>query len=128
MNSSFRGLGFGLVSAVVLVYLLMVVNFQAWIDPLIILMALPGALSGIAGNTNASVAFAQAIEKHTVPESETAPLLDAVACAAPAPTLSGALIRSMIGVAMAVLAVALIVGIRPRVGRAATLGAEASQV
>lgn len=47
MNSSFRGLGFGLVFAVVLVYLLMVVNFQSWLDPLIILMALPGAVCGI---------------------------------------------------------------------------------
>jgi multidrug efflux pump subunit AcrB len=48
MESSFRGLGYGLVFAVVLVYLLMVVNFQSWLDPLIILMALPGALAGIA--------------------------------------------------------------------------------
>ncbi len=47
MESSFRGLGYGLVFAVVLVYLLMVVNFQSWLDPLIILMALPGALAGI---------------------------------------------------------------------------------
>jgi multidrug efflux pump subunit AcrB len=47
MNSSFRGLGIGLVFAVILVYLLMVVNFQSWLDPLIILMALPGAISGI---------------------------------------------------------------------------------
>jgi CzcA family heavy metal efflux pump len=47
MNSSFRGLSIGLLFAVVLVYLLMVVNFQSWLDPLIILMALPGALSGI---------------------------------------------------------------------------------
>lgn len=47
MNSSFRGLGFGLVFAVVLVYLLMVVNFQSWLDPMIILMALPGAVCGI---------------------------------------------------------------------------------
>jgi multidrug efflux pump subunit AcrB len=47
MTSSFRGLGFGLLFAVVLVYLLMVVNFQSWLDPLIILMALPGALAGI---------------------------------------------------------------------------------
>ena len=46
MNASFAGLGFGLLFAVVLVYLLMVVNFQSWLDPLIILMALPGALSG----------------------------------------------------------------------------------
>jgi multidrug efflux pump subunit AcrB len=47
MNTSFEGLGFGLIFAVLLVYLLMVVNFQSWIDPLIILMALPGALCGI---------------------------------------------------------------------------------
>jgi multidrug efflux pump subunit AcrB len=47
MSSSFRGLGYGLIFAIVLVYLLMVVNFQSWIDPLIILGALPGALSGI---------------------------------------------------------------------------------
>ncbi|WP_394838389.1 efflux RND transporter permease subunit [Pendulispora rubella] len=48
MESSFRGLAFGLLFAVVLVYLLMVVNFQSWLDPLIILMALPGAVAGIA--------------------------------------------------------------------------------
>jgi multidrug efflux pump subunit AcrB len=47
MHDSFTGLGQGLVFAVVLVYLLMVINFQSWVDPLIILMALPGALSGI---------------------------------------------------------------------------------
>ena len=38
---------YGLIFAIVLVYLLMVVNFQSWLDPLIILMALPGALAGI---------------------------------------------------------------------------------
>ncbi len=48
MESSFRGLAIGLVFAVILVYLLMVVNFQSWLDPFIILMALPGALAGIA--------------------------------------------------------------------------------
>jgi multidrug efflux pump subunit AcrB len=47
MNESFSGLAYGLVFAVLLVYLLMVVNFQSWLDPLIILMALPGALAGI---------------------------------------------------------------------------------
>jgi multidrug efflux pump subunit AcrB len=47
MNSSFTRLGIGLIFAIVLVYLLMVVNFQSWLDPFIILMALPGALSGI---------------------------------------------------------------------------------
>ena len=48
MESSFRGLGYGLVFAILLVYFLMVVNFQSWLDPLVILMALPGALAGIA--------------------------------------------------------------------------------
>jgi multidrug efflux pump subunit AcrB len=48
MGASFLGLGLGLGFAVVLVYALMVVNFQSWLDPLIILMALPGALAGIA--------------------------------------------------------------------------------
>ncbi|HEX5098161.1 MAG TPA: efflux RND transporter permease subunit, partial [Polyangiaceae bacterium] len=47
MESSFRGLSIGLLFAILLVYLLMVVNFQSWLDPLIILMALPGALAGI---------------------------------------------------------------------------------
>ena len=47
MNSSFLGLGLGMILAVALVYLLMVVNFQSWVDPLIIIMALPGAASGI---------------------------------------------------------------------------------
>jgi CzcA family heavy metal efflux pump len=48
MNASFRGLELGLLFAVLLVYLLMVVNFQSWLDPLIILTALPGAIAGIA--------------------------------------------------------------------------------
>ena len=47
MNSSFLGLGLGLVAAIVMVYLLMVVNFQSWSEPFIIIMALPGALAGI---------------------------------------------------------------------------------
>jgi multidrug efflux pump subunit AcrB len=47
MESSFVRLGLGLLFAILLVYLLMVVNFQSWLDPLIILMALPGALAGI---------------------------------------------------------------------------------
>jgi len=47
MNASFTRLGIGLIFAIVLVYLLMVVNFQSWLDPFIILMALPGALAGI---------------------------------------------------------------------------------
>jgi multidrug efflux pump subunit AcrB len=48
MDSSFTALGYGLLFAVLLVYLLIVVNFQSWLDPFIILMALPGALAGIA--------------------------------------------------------------------------------
>ncbi|MFZ1918228.1 MAG: efflux RND transporter permease subunit [Terriglobales bacterium] len=47
MKSSFFGLGFGLLGAIVLVYLLIVVNFQSWLDPFIIITALPGALAGI---------------------------------------------------------------------------------
>jgi multidrug efflux pump subunit AcrB len=47
MRTSFQGLAFGLVFAVLLVYLLMVVNFQSWLDPFIILWALPGAVAGI---------------------------------------------------------------------------------
>ncbi len=48
MQSSFIGLGVGLVMAIVLVYLLIVVNFQSWIDAAIIVAALPAALAGIA--------------------------------------------------------------------------------
>jgi multidrug efflux pump subunit AcrB len=47
MNDSFIGLGQGLIGAIVLVYLLMVVNFQSWTEPFIIITALPGALAGI---------------------------------------------------------------------------------
>ena len=47
MRSSFAGLTGGLVIAILLVYFLMVVNFQSWLDPFIILTALPGALAGI---------------------------------------------------------------------------------
>ena len=47
MRSSFIGLGFGILFAIVLVYLLMAVNFKSWVDPFIILWALPGALAGI---------------------------------------------------------------------------------
>jgi len=47
MNRSFTGLGLGILFAIVLVYFLMVVNFQSWTDPLIIITALPGALCGV---------------------------------------------------------------------------------
>jgi multidrug efflux pump subunit AcrB len=47
MRTSFQRLGLGLIAAVILVYLLMAVNFQSWADPLIILSAVPGALTGI---------------------------------------------------------------------------------
>ena len=47
MLSSFQGLLYGLIFAIVMVYLLMVVNFQSWLDPFIIITALPAALAGI---------------------------------------------------------------------------------
>jgi len=47
LEASFAGLTVGLAFAVVLIYLLMVVNFQSWTDPFIIITALPGALAGI---------------------------------------------------------------------------------
>ena len=47
MRSSFIGLGIGLAGAILLAYLLIVVNFQSWLDPFIIITALPGALAGI---------------------------------------------------------------------------------
>jgi multidrug efflux pump subunit AcrB len=47
MNTAFSGLLFGLLAAVVLIYLLIVVNFQSWSDPFVIITALPAALAGI---------------------------------------------------------------------------------
>jgi multidrug efflux pump subunit AcrB len=47
MESSYKGLLFGLVFSILLVYLLIVVNFQSWLDPFIIITALPAAISGI---------------------------------------------------------------------------------
>ena len=47
MSKSFTRLGLGIIFALGLVYLLMAVNFQSWLDPLIILMAIPGAFTGI---------------------------------------------------------------------------------
>ncbi|MDR3507652.1 MAG: efflux RND transporter permease subunit, partial [Caulobacteraceae bacterium] len=47
MNAAFAGLGFGLLGAIVLIYLLIVVNFQSWLDPFVIITALPAALAGI---------------------------------------------------------------------------------
>ena len=47
MHSSYVGLGIGLVLAIALIYLLLVVNFQSWLDPFIIITALPGALAGV---------------------------------------------------------------------------------
>jgi multidrug efflux pump subunit AcrB len=60
MDSAFAGLLFGLLGAIVLIYLLIVVNFQSWSDPFIIITALPAALAGIvwmlfATNTTLSV-------------------------------------------------------------------------
>ena len=47
MNTSFTGLTLGLLGAVVLVYLLLAVNFQSWLDPLVVVSGAPGALAGI---------------------------------------------------------------------------------
>src|ERR1700754_1680271 len=47
MRDSFTGLGLGILFAIMLVYIILVVNCQSWLDPLIIIMALPGALAGI---------------------------------------------------------------------------------
>ena len=47
MNTAFSGLLFGLLAAIVLIYLLIVVNFQSWTDPFVIITALPAALAGI---------------------------------------------------------------------------------
>jgi multidrug efflux pump subunit AcrB len=60
MDESYTGLVFGLLGAIVLIYLLIVVNFQSWLDPFVIITALPAALAGIvwilfATNTTLSV-------------------------------------------------------------------------
>jgi multidrug efflux pump subunit AcrB len=47
MHSSYIGLSIGLAVAIVLIYLLLVINFQSWLDPFIIITALPGALAGV---------------------------------------------------------------------------------
>jgi multidrug efflux pump subunit AcrB len=47
LHEAFSGLGVGLLGAVVLIYLLIVVNFQSWLDPFVIITALPAALAGI---------------------------------------------------------------------------------
>lgn len=47
MNTAFSGLFFGLIAAIVMIYLLIVVNFQSWLDPFVIVTALPGAIAGI---------------------------------------------------------------------------------
>jgi multidrug efflux pump subunit AcrB len=47
MRSSYLGLGLGLIMAIILIYFLLVVNFQSWLDPFIIITALPGALAGV---------------------------------------------------------------------------------
>lgn len=47
MEESFSTLELGIVLAIILVYLLMVANFQSWLEPLMIMMAVPGALAGV---------------------------------------------------------------------------------
>jgi multidrug efflux pump subunit AcrB len=48
MTTAFSGMGWGLLGAVVMIYLLIVINFQSWLDPFVIVAALPAALAGIA--------------------------------------------------------------------------------
>ena len=48
MATAFAGMGWGLLGAVVMIYLLIVINFQSWLDPFVIVAALPAALAGIA--------------------------------------------------------------------------------
>jgi multidrug efflux pump subunit AcrB len=47
MDAAFTGLSYGLLAAIVLIYMLIVVNFQSWLDPFVIITALPAALAGI---------------------------------------------------------------------------------
>ncbi|HEY2070653.1 MAG TPA: efflux RND transporter permease subunit [Rhizomicrobium sp.] len=47
MNTAFTGLSYGLLAAILLIYMLIVVNFQSWLDPFVIITALPAALAGI---------------------------------------------------------------------------------
>jgi multidrug efflux pump subunit AcrB len=47
MHEAFSGMGQGLILAMVLVYLLMAINYQSWLDPMLIMIALPGALAGV---------------------------------------------------------------------------------
>ena len=47
MNSAFIGLGLGLIASIILIYLILVVNFQSWLDPFVIITALPAAIAGI---------------------------------------------------------------------------------
>ena len=55
MRSSFTGLSVGLLVAIALIYFLLVVNFQSWLDPFIIITALPGALAGVVWALHLSV-------------------------------------------------------------------------
>jgi len=47
MNSAFQSLGFGLIASIIFIYLVLVINFQSWLDPFIIITALPAAIAGI---------------------------------------------------------------------------------
>ena len=47
MKMAFKKLGFGFIFAIILVYFIMVINFQSWLDPFVITMAIPGAIAGI---------------------------------------------------------------------------------
>src|SRR5205807_1590847 len=64
MNSAFAGLLFGLLGAIVLIYLLIVVNFQSWSDPFVIVCALPAALAGIIGMAPMALALGEGGEQN----------------------------------------------------------------
>ncbi len=54
MNTAYSGLGYSLFGAIVMIYLLLVINFQSWRDPFVIISALPAALAGVAWSTGSA--------------------------------------------------------------------------
>ena len=123
MQASFIGLGVGLAMAIVLVYLLIVVNFQSWIDAAIIIAALPAALAGIAwmlfitGTTLSVPALTGAIMTHGRRDREQHPagLVRARAAWRPAsPPLSAALEAGATRIRPVLMtALAMIIGMIP---------------
>ena len=113
MQSSFFRLGLGLVFAVVLVYLLMTINFQSWLDPFIILMALPGATAGILWIlflTGTSLSVANSIlivtfandERDKLPSAREAMLSAGFARVRPVLMTASAMILGMVPMALGI--------------------------